>query len=98
MGLGAMSGGFLRSWVATNVKVVMASEHAREAKRLAAACAADAMTAGIDPEALAAAAGGNLVKYMADAIDLAAMAEVDKMMERVQPRDAKGTHGQEETG
>lgn len=80
-----MPNGFLRSWVATHVRVVKASDQSREAKRLAASCAADAMMAGLDPVALAQAAGGDLVKYMSDAIDNATMAEVDKMLHQVKP-------------
>jgi hypothetical protein len=88
----------LRSWIATHVKVVKASEQSSEAKRLAAVCMADAMMAGIDPDALYKAAGGDLVKYISEAIDRAAMAEVDKMLERVRPKDATRTQAPEETG
>ena len=83
-----MPKGFLRSWVATHVKVIRASDHAKVAKRLAAVCAADAAMAGIDPDDLDTAAGGDLAKYIGDAIDDAIMAELDKMLERVRPKDA----------
>ena len=90
-----MPDGFLRAWVVTNVKVVMAWDHAREAKRLAAVCAAEAAKASIDPDALEAAAGGDLVNYMGEAIDRVTMAEVDRMLERMRPKDAPRS---EETG
>ena len=83
-----MPKGFLRSWVATHVKVVGASDHAKVAKRLAAVCAADAAMAGIDPDDLDTAAGGDLAQYIGDAIDDATMAELDKMLERVRPKVA----------
>lgn len=65
-----MSEGFLRSWVTIHVKTVNGVERST-AKRLAAHCTADAMIAGVPPDQLDAAAGGNLVAYMAEAIDAA---------------------------
>jgi hypothetical protein len=47
---------------------------------------------------LEAAAGGDLVKYMGEAIDHVTMAEVDRMLERVRPKDAPRTQRSEETG
>lgn len=93
-----MPEGFLRSWVATHVKTVIGVERSTEAKRLAAHCTADAMMAGVPVDQLDAAAGGNLVAYMAEAIDAADTAEVDRMLQLVRPQDAKRTEGPQESG
>jgi hypothetical protein len=93
-----MVAGFLSSWVATHVKTVRAAERSGEAKRLAAICMADAMMAGIEPDALEVAAGGGLVKHIRDAMDTTTMAELDRMLERVRPTDATRTQGPKETG
>ena len=93
-----MSAGFLRSWVATHVRVVKAVERSLQAKSLAAICATDAIEAGVDLSALDAAAGGDLVKFMEEAIDTVTMVEVDKMLERVRPKDATRTKGPKKTG
>ena len=91
-----MPDGFLRTWVAINVKVVHASHLSQEAKRLAAVCAAEAARSGIDLDVLNAAAGGDLEKYMVKAIDNVTMAEFDKMLARVRP-DATQTQEPEAT-
>jgi hypothetical protein len=89
-------GGFLRAWVAINVKVVHASHLSQEAKRLAAVCAAEAARSGIDPDVLDAAACGDLEKYMVKAIDNVTMAEFDKLLARVSS-DATRAQGPEAT-
>jgi hypothetical protein len=59
-----MPKGFLRSWVAANVKPVPRAEHSNEAVRLSANCLADAAMLGIPLEALEAAAGSDMVTFM----------------------------------
>jgi len=78
----------LQSWVSANVRVVPVAERGREASTLAARCIADAAMAGILVDDLENAAGADLLSYMGEAIDAATMREVDRLLERVRPRDA----------
>jgi hypothetical protein len=62
---------FLDVWEAENVEPVAQSEKSREAERLAPLCRADAIRAGISEGDLEAAAGGDLVAFMREALDAA---------------------------
>jgi hypothetical protein len=86
---------FLRSWVTTYVTRARITDRPAEPKQLAAICNADAIAAGIDPDELDKAAGGDLVHYIQVAVDKAA---IDRMLERARPKDGKRSEGPEETG
>jgi hypothetical protein len=62
---------FLDVWEAENVERVTQSKKPGEAARLAPLCRADAVRAGISERDLEAAAGGDLVAFMREALDAA---------------------------
>jgi hypothetical protein len=87
----AMPEEFLRSWVTTYVTRARITDRPAEPKQLAAICKADAIAAGIDPDELDKAAGGDLVHYIQVAVDKAA---IGRMLERRGLKMARGPKGQ----
>ena len=63
---------FLEHWVSSHVGVVADEYRRRETVRLVALCREDAIGAGIAPDELRTAAGGNLIQYMLAALSAAA--------------------------
>jgi hypothetical protein len=63
---------FLEHWVSSHVGVVADEYRMRETVRLVALCREDAIGAGIAPDELRTAAGGNLIQYMLAALSAAA--------------------------
>ena len=60
---------FLAQWEIEHVKMVARSDRADQAQRLALQCREDAARAGISSQDLEAAAGGNLIGNMLQALD-----------------------------
>jgi hypothetical protein len=63
---------FLEHWLSRHVGVVADEYRMRETVRLVALCREDAIRAGIPPDELRAAAGGNLIQCMLAALSAAA--------------------------
>jgi hypothetical protein len=63
---------FLEHWLSGHVGVVADEYRMRETVRLLALCREDAIRAGIPPDELRAAAGGNLIQFMLAALSAAA--------------------------
>ena len=63
---------FLEHWLASHVGAVADEYRMRETVRLVALCREDAIRAGIPPDELRTAAGGNLIQYMLAALSAAA--------------------------
>jgi hypothetical protein len=63
---------FLEHWVAEHVGVVAEEYRMRETVRLVGLCREDAISAGVAPDELRTAAGGNLMQYMLAALSTAA--------------------------
>jgi hypothetical protein len=63
---------FLQHWVSEHVGAVADEYRMRETVRLVAQCREDAVGAGIAPDELRTAAGGNLIQYMLAALSAAA--------------------------
>jgi hypothetical protein len=63
---------FLEHWVSGHVGAVAGEYRMRETVRLVALCREDAIHAGIPPDELRAAAGGNLIQCMLAALSAAA--------------------------
>jgi hypothetical protein len=69
---------FLDRWEADHVEVTPRNQWGREAARLAEMCREDAIRAGMSAVELQRAAKGNLIKNMLDALEAAALREVEK--------------------
>jgi hypothetical protein len=63
---------FLEHWLSGHVGAVADEYRMRETVRLVALCREDAIHAGIPPDELRAAAGGNLIQFMLAALSEAA--------------------------
>jgi hypothetical protein len=63
---------FLEHWLSDHVTAVSDEYRMRETVRLVALCREDAIRAGIAPDELRAAAGGNLIQCMLAALSVAA--------------------------
>jgi len=63
---------FLEHWLADHIAAVADEYRMRETVRLVAQCREDAIRAGIAPDELRAAAGGNLIQCMLAALSAAA--------------------------
>jgi len=90
-----MPEGFLKSWVAINVRRLPPGDRPQQASELAAKCIADAAMCGIFIDDLEHAAGGSVLNYITKLIVETDATAVDDMLKRVRPKDAKGTQGPE---
>jgi hypothetical protein len=66
------AGEFLEHWLSGHVGAVADEYRMRETVRLVALCREDAIRAGIPPDELRTAAGGNLIQFMLAALSAAA--------------------------
>jgi hypothetical protein len=69
---------FLDCWESEHVEAVADSEKAAEAEQLALACRQDALRAGTAEQDLADAVGGDLIGKLLQALDAAALGELQK--------------------